>query len=114
SPQVRRNTPAFPAQWFTAYSALSPATGLFCHRRLQVATRRLDASVGASGPHGFAVRLRHRSSCEAKASTASRPTFVTMANAPLIEAGRAEDGADLGSSAMPGACDRLTRRAIFA
>src|SRR5436305_2706934 len=51
---------------------------------------------------------------KAKASTASRPTFVTMANAPLIEAGRAKDGADLGSSAMPGACDRLTRRAIFA
>ena len=24
--------PAFPAQWFTAYSALSPVTGLFCHR----------------------------------------------------------------------------------
>jgi hypothetical protein len=25
--------PAFPAQWFTAYFALSPATGLSCHRR---------------------------------------------------------------------------------
>jgi hypothetical protein len=25
--------PAFPAQWFTAYSALSPVTGLSCHRR---------------------------------------------------------------------------------
>src|ERR1700736_6513027 len=24
--------PAFPARWFTAYSALSPATGLSCHR----------------------------------------------------------------------------------
>jgi hypothetical protein len=24
--------PAFPAQWFTAYSALSPVTGLSCHR----------------------------------------------------------------------------------
>jgi hypothetical protein len=31
-----------------------------------------------------------RSSCAAKASIASRPTFVTMANAPLIEAGRAK------------------------
>jgi hypothetical protein len=28
-----RNHPTFPAQWFTAYTALSPATGLFCHRR---------------------------------------------------------------------------------
>src|ERR1700682_5388246 len=25
--------PAFPARWFTAYSALSPVTGLSCHRR---------------------------------------------------------------------------------
>src|SRR5437868_7566305 len=27
--------PTFPAQWFTAYNALSPVTGLFCHRRLR-------------------------------------------------------------------------------
>src|SRR5450756_2502564 len=26
-------TPAFPAQWFTAYTALSPVTGLSCHCR---------------------------------------------------------------------------------
>src|SRR5205814_8476996 len=38
--------PTFPAQWFTAYNALSPVTGLFCHCRLQVKTRKLDASVG--------------------------------------------------------------------
>src|SRR6202790_4681978 len=28
--------PTFPARWFTAYFALSPATGLFCHRRWQI------------------------------------------------------------------------------
>jgi hypothetical protein len=33
SPQVHRSLPAFPAQWFTAYSVLSPVTGLSCHRR---------------------------------------------------------------------------------
>ena len=57
------NTPAFPARWFTAYFALSPVTGLVCHRRLRNRFRELDASVGASGPHDFAVRLsavRHR------------------------------------------------------
>src|ERR1700739_456833 len=42
----------------TAYSALSPVTGLFCHRHLRESSRNLDASVGASGPHGFAVRGR--------------------------------------------------------
>src|ERR1700739_673464 len=53
----------------TAYSALSPVTGLFCHRHLADTgvsgplgltspSTKLDASVGASGPHGFAVRGR--------------------------------------------------------
>jgi hypothetical protein len=61
-------TPGIPARnGFTAYVALSPVTGLFCHRRLRIRglsapgradlpSRQLDASVGASGPHDFAVR----------------------------------------------------------
>jgi hypothetical protein len=61
-------TPGIPARnGFTAYVALSPVTGLFCHRRLRISglsapgradlpSRELDASVGASGPHDFAVR----------------------------------------------------------
>jgi hypothetical protein len=41
------NTPAFPARWVTAYFALSPVTGLFCHRRL---ARRIPRSLApASG-----------------------------------------------------------------
>jgi hypothetical protein len=41
----------------TAYSALSPVTGLSCHRRLaEKVFARLDISVGISGPHDFAVR----------------------------------------------------------
>jgi hypothetical protein len=43
---------------FTAYTALSPVTGLSCHRHRRDTSRQLDASVGASGPHGFAVRVR--------------------------------------------------------
>jgi hypothetical protein len=46
--------------------------------------RRVDASVEASRPRDFAVRFKRPSSESAKASTASRPTFVTMANAPLL------------------------------
>src|SRR6267378_3204623 len=63
--------------------------------------RKLDASVGASGPHDFAVRcnisrpravdrsqvfrpaLRSPRAQNAAASTASLPAFVTMAKAPL-------------------------------
>jgi hypothetical protein len=40
----------------TVSSALSPVTGLVCHRRQWSCLRQLDASVGASGPHRFAVR----------------------------------------------------------
>ena len=43
----------------TAYSALSPGTGLFCPRHSQSAHCALwefSASVGAPGPHGLAVR----------------------------------------------------------
>ncbi len=59
--------PAFPARWFTAYFALSSVTGLSCHRRPReaLASRRLDASVGAPGPRDFAVRVVRRSSCAA-------------------------------------------------
>ena len=57
-----RNHPAFPTQWFTAYSALSPGTGLSCPRRLRSCLHRLDTSVGASGPHDFAVRFTRHSS----------------------------------------------------
>ena len=43
-------------RWFTAYFALSLVTGLSCHHRLADTSATLDASVGASGPHDFAVR----------------------------------------------------------
>src|SRR5450432_4031405 len=56
----------------TAYVVLSPVTGLFCHRRQRIKfclspvgptqLRELDASVGASGSHDFAVREKRLSS----------------------------------------------------
>src|SRR6202163_2690098 len=60
-------SPGIPARnGFNAYVALSSVTGLFCHRRLRIKfclspvgptqLRRLDTSVGVSGPHDFAVR----------------------------------------------------------
>jgi hypothetical protein len=41
----------------TVSFVLSPVTGLFCHRHPADNSARLDASVGASGPHDFAVRI---------------------------------------------------------
>jgi hypothetical protein len=42
----------------TVSSGLSLVTGLSCHHHRDDAKhyRQLDASVGASGPHGFSVR----------------------------------------------------------
>src|SRR5436190_13269551 len=68
----------------TVSFALSPVTGLCCHCRQQVPTCQLDASVGASGPHDFAVRLTCCSSKAPSASTASRPAFVTIAIRPSV------------------------------
>jgi hypothetical protein len=63
---VTPESPGIPrAMVLTASFALSPVTGLFCHRRLRNRFRRLDASVGASGPHDFAVRLQRASSLRA-------------------------------------------------
>src|SRR6201992_783843 len=77
--------PAFPAQWCYGLLRDLPGDRAFLPPsppgRLP---RRLDASVGASGPHDFAVHVSavrqerlcvHRIPC---------PTFVTMANAPLM------------------------------
>ena len=64
--EVRRDHPAFPhAMVLTVSFVLSPVTGLFCHRRRRRCLHRLDSSVGASGPHDFAVHLKRRSSCSA-------------------------------------------------
>jgi hypothetical protein len=51
-------SPAFPAQWFYGLFRALPGDRLSCHRRPRetLAPRKLDASIGASGPHDFAVR----------------------------------------------------------
>ena len=43
---------------FMAYVVLSPAGRARCHRRRRNGFHRLDASIGASGPHDFTVRIR--------------------------------------------------------
>src|SRR5258705_12116413 len=84
--------PAFPAQWF--YGVLR-APGLF-DTVICASSRRLDASIGASERYDLAVRVRPRSSRALPASTASRPTLMTLANAPLKGRDNDEYGSDLG------------------
>src|ERR1700730_12213579 len=75
----------------TVSFVLSPVTGLVCHRHQRSRLRELDASVGASGPHDFAVRKSAPSSLAPPASTASRPASVTIAIRPSGE----RDGGDI-------------------
>ena len=82
----------------TVSFVLSPVTGLCCYRHRRSCLRQLDASVGASGPHDFAVRKLVLSSAAPSASTASRPASVTIASRPSVR--RDGDGyrVDLGGA----------------
>src|SRR6202000_3375147 len=78
-------TPGLPCTMvLTAFFVLSPETGLCCLSHRWNLFRRFSASVGAPKPHDSAVRSHAVRLSIAKTSTASRPTFVTMANAPLF------------------------------
>jgi hypothetical protein len=68
-----------------------PGDRLGCLRRRghAKASHRLGTSIGVSGRYDFAVHFRAARPQGTKTSTASRPAFVTMANAPLAgEMGR--------------------------
>jgi hypothetical protein len=69
----------------------SPETGLYCLRRLRgvksppghfIAFRKLDISVGISGPHDFAVRDRHVRLTRRRVHRILHPTSVTIAKRP--------------------------------
>ena len=81
----QRRHPTFPAQWlYGLYRALPGRAGLVVTvAREKLASHELDASIGASGPHDFAVRIR-RIRLAPFASTASHRTFVTIASAPQL------------------------------
>src|SRR5256885_2667147 len=82
---VTPGSPGIPrAMVLTVSFVLFPVTGLVCHRRQRKYFRRLDASVGASEPHDFAVHLTCCSSAAPSASIASRPAFVTIAIRPSV------------------------------
>src|SRR5947209_20556891 len=85
SPRSHRHHPAFPAQWFTTYIVLSPVIRLGCHRRRRDTSRPLDASIEASGPHDFAVRIRAVRQLAHPRPSHPAPRFVTLRNAPRSE-----------------------------
>ena len=81
SPQVHRNSPAFPARRFTTYSVLSPAIGLCVTvaGAMRKHCRQLHASVEALRPHGFVVRFMRARPSRQSVHRIPYPTFVTIA-----------------------------------
>src|ERR1700744_1835263 len=89
-------TPAFPAQWFYGLLRDLPGDRAFLPPSPPGSLpRRLDASVGASGPHDFAVRVGAVRQERLRVHRIPCPTFVTMANAPLMGTGRSPYAGDL-------------------
>ena len=85
---VTPESPGIPrAMVLTVSFVLSPVTGLCCHRCLADSLRDVNASVGASGPHDFAVRFKRCSSSAHSASIASRSASVTIAKRPFRRSG---------------------------
>jgi hypothetical protein len=72
------------AMVLTVSFVISPVIGLCCHRRQRNYFRQLDASVEASGPHDFAVRIStFRQAC-CRVHRIPCPTSVTIAKRPFV------------------------------
>jgi hypothetical protein len=81
---------------FNGFLRALPVTGLFCHRRradmakskpgwADLASAKLDASVGASGPHDFAVRSARLRQRLRRAQLPVRRSFSEGGSAPFVD-----------------------------
>ena len=79
-------TPSIPARngFNKLLRALPGEPGLFATVASGYRFRRLDTSVGVSGPHDFAVRETAPFVSALPASIASRPASVTIASRPSV------------------------------
>jgi len=84
--------PAFPAQWFYGLFRTLPGDRAFLPPSpAKVAFRELDASVGASGPHDFAVRIGRSRLQHHQRPPHPVPTSVTIAKRPSDRDGTTVD-----------------------
>jgi hypothetical protein len=91
--QVHRRSPETPgiprAMVLTVSFALSPVIGLSCHRRLADSYPRSLTPASRRQDHTTSPSATQAPSSEAPAaSTASRPTSVTIAKRPFVGTGR--------------------------
>jgi hypothetical protein len=75
------------AMVLTVSFVLSPVTGLSCHRRRRNYFRQLDTSVGAPGPHDFAVRVSIARLAALSRPLHPVPRFVTIMIRPSCRDG---------------------------
>ena len=98
--QVCRDHPAFPAQWFYGLFRALPGDRAFLPpSQAQCASivAHLNASVGASGPHGFAVRELMLSSKHQSRPPHPAPNVRDDREPPLFSGTRrAQYASDLG------------------
>jgi hypothetical protein len=90
SPQVRRNDPAFPAQWFYGLSrALPGVPGFVATVARQSSSANLIPAAG-NQDHTVLPSASGAPVQRANASITSLPTFPDDREAPLMRAGRAK------------------------
>jgi len=71
---------------------LSPVIGFLATvTPKKLASRKLDASTEASGPHDFAVRLSHARQSQLSRPSHPDPRFMTIAHTPLWWDGMAQE-----------------------
>src|SRR5712672_3318318 len=82
--QVWRRHPAFPAQWLYGLYEFALVTGFLATiiPEKRFASRCLDASTGASGPHDFTVRNDGVRLSPPRVHRSPSPTSVTIAIRP--------------------------------
>ena len=88
SQRSHRKSPGIPARnGFNGLLSCSPRrSGFFATVACENRFRKLDASVGASGPYDFTIRIQALSSAALSASTASGPNVRDDRATPLVSA----------------------------
>ena len=81
--------PAFPAQWFYGFLRALLGDRAFLSPSSLRTSQELDASVGASGPHDFAVRFTRVRPARAWRPPHLTARFVTIASRPSCRVRRA-------------------------
>jgi hypothetical protein len=88
--QVQRRASGLPCAMVLRLITRSPRRPALLPPSLRKYSAKLDASIGASGPHDFAVRVSHARQSQHLRPPHPTARFVTIANRPSCRVRRAE------------------------